>query len=247
MPKRPQIHIGTSGWVYQHWRGVFYPRELPAGRWFEHYCQHFSTVEVNYSFYRLPPESTFDAWQRQAPRRFLYAVKASRFLTHMKKLQAPEEPLERILGRARRLGDHLGPVLYQLPPRWKCNLERLRAFLAVLPRDLLHVLEFREPSWCNEQVEELLREARISYCIHDMGGSRWPLWATGPIVYVRFHGPAEQKYHGKYTPKHLRGWADRIEEFRRSGRDVFVYFNNDPGGHAVRNALQLKGMLGATH
>ena len=146
------IRIGCSGWQYKHWRGDFYPAELPQSRWFAHYALTFDTVEINNSFYRLPEAETFDKWREQAPRAFLYAVKASRFLTHMKKLKDPEEPIERFFDRASHLGRHLGPVLYQLPPNWTLNLERFEHFLQALPRRYDHVIEFREPSWYDDRV-----------------------------------------------------------------------------------------------
>lgn len=241
-----QFRVGTSGWIHKHWRGVFSPRDLPDGHWFGYYVQFFDTVEINFTFYRLPAENVFDDWQRQAPPGFVYAVKASRFLTHMKKLKDPEEPLERILGRSRRLGAQLGPVLYQLPPRWRCNLERLRQVVSLLPRDLHHVLEFREPTWYTDAVREVLTEAGVGFCIHDMRGAPCPLWATGPVVYVRFHGPTEKAYAGCYPRSHLERWAELIERFRQEGHDVFAYFNNVHAGNAVRNARELQELLHVT-
>ena len=243
-PRLPPARIGTSGWIYKHWRGVFYPPALPVSRWFSYYSQFLDSVEINNSFYRLPSEEAFAEWRRQAPRGFVYAVKASRFLTHMKKLKDPEQPLANVLGRARGLGAHLGPVLYQLPPRWGCNVERLREFIAHLPRDLTHVFEFRDPSWCNEEVRKLLTESQMSFCLHDMRGFSGPDWVTGPAVYIRFHGPTEAKYAGRYHRAHLQDWAGRIDAYRRSGRAVYAYFNNDGGGHAITNARQLKELLG---
>ncbi len=243
MARAGRIRIGTSGWIYKHWRGLFYPERLPVGGWLAFYSRSFDTVEINNTFYRLPSADAFVAWRRQAPPRFLYAVKASRYLTHMKKLKDPEPPLDNILGRARHLGPHLGPVLYQLPPHWRCDLNRLRQFLAVLPRDLRHVIEFREPSWYTEAVRDLLTEYGVSFCIHEMRGSESPLWVTAPLAYLRFHGPVDPKYAGCYPITQLRKWADRIEELREAGRDCFAYFNNDGGGYAITNALQLKELL----
>jgi uncharacterized protein YecE (DUF72 family) len=238
------IRIGTSGWNYQHWRGVFYPKALPARSWFQFYSSHFNTVEINNTFYRLPDEKVFLAWRRQAPPGFVYAVKASRFLTHMKKLKDPAEPLERILGRARKLGPHLGPVLYQLPPHWRCDPDRLRSFIACLPSDLHHVLEFRDLSWCVDQVRDVLAQGRVSLCIHDSHGIGWPSWVTGPIVYIRFHGPSAFADAGRYNRSHLQRWAVRIRAFQEEGHDIYAYFNNDREGHAVTNARELLGMLG---
>src|SRR5438270_10452997 len=158
----PAVRIGCSGWQYKHWRGDFYPADLPVGRWLDFYAAHFDTVEINNSFYRLPERTVFEAWRRRAPPGFLYAVKASRYLTHMKKLKDPAEPLANILGRARQLGAHLGPILYQLPPHWHCDLARFEQFLAQLPPDLNHVFEFRDPSWCTEQARALLTQTGMS-------------------------------------------------------------------------------------
>jgi uncharacterized protein YecE (DUF72 family) len=241
---RGGVRVGTSGWIYKHWRGPFYPPELPARRWFAYYGEHFDTVEVNNSFYRLPSEETFADWARQAPPGFVFAVKASRYLTHMKKLNDPEAPLANVLGHARRLGPHLGPVLYQLPPNWHCNVERLRRFLAVLPRDLTHAVEFRDPSWYTDAVREALAESGVAFCIHDLRGSASPEWVTSRVVYVRLHGPTAQAYAGRYTAAQLRRWADRIDGWRRAGHTVYAYFNNDVGGHAVVNTEQLKELLG---
>jgi len=238
-----QVRVGTSGWIYRHWRGVFYPEKLPVARWFDWYARTFDTVEVNNSFYRLPSEEVFRDWGKMAPPGFLFAVKASRYLTHLKKLKDPEAPLENFLGRARKLGRRLGPVLYQLPPHWRCDPARLATFLKLLPHDVQHAVEFRDPSWYTDRVRELLTEAGVGFCIHDMHESPAPLWVTGPLVYVRFHGPTAVHYAGKYDRRRLRTWAERIRGFHGDGRDVFVYFNNDGGGHAVTNARQLRELL----
>jgi uncharacterized protein YecE (DUF72 family) len=169
-----QVRIGTSGWTYRHWRGVFYPPRLPARACFAHYAASFDTVEINNSFYRLPSEEAFDAWARQAPPGFLYALKASRFLTHRKKLKDAEGLLALLLGRARRLGAHLGPILYQLPPHWRCDVGRLRAFLELLPPDVCHVFEFRDRSWYVEAVRDALAERGACFCLHDWGGGDCP-------------------------------------------------------------------------
>jgi uncharacterized protein YecE (DUF72 family) len=234
------IRIGTSGWIYRHWRERFYPQKLPVRAWFAYYARRFDTVEINNSFYRLPSPQTFAAWRQQAPRGFLYAVKASRYLTHMKKLKDPEEPLETMLDRARLLGLHLGPILYQLPPHWHCDLGRLAHFLALLPADLTHVFEFREASWFNEEVRSLLAEASAGFCIHDLRGFECPLWATGPAVYLRFHGPTAKAYAGGYDPGHLRRWAKQIHRFQQAGHCIYAYFNNDDRALAVRDALLLR-------
>jgi uncharacterized protein YecE (DUF72 family) len=184
------VRIGTSGWVYNHWRGVLYPADLSAREWFATYAAVFDTVEINNSFYRLPSLATFTAWREQAPPGFLYAVKASRFLTHMKKLKDPEEPVRRFFERATQLGPTLGPALYQLPPHWQVNRERFAHFLAALPPGYVHVVEFRDASWLIEEVFVLLEQHQVVHCLHDMPPLTIPLRLTAPTVYVRFHGDA---------------------------------------------------------
>jgi uncharacterized protein YecE (DUF72 family) len=234
--------VGCSGWEYKHWRGDFYPVELPRTRWFHHYCSVFDTVEINNTFYRLPEESTFARWAERAPKGFVYAVKASRFLTHMKKLKDPEEPVDRLFSRMRPLGPHLGPVLYQLPPGWKLDRERLEHFLQVLPQRIRHVIEFRDPSWYADDVKRLLERYRVALCLHDMQGSATGRERVGPFVYVRFHG-AKGQYSGAYPDDRLRRWADWLHAQRAGGSDVYAYFNNDVGGHAPRDAVTLRRFL----
>ena len=240
-PTRPRV--GTSGWVYPHWRDVFYPRDLPQKAWFAYYARHFDTVEINNTFYRLPADTTFDAWRQQAPPGFLYAVKASRYITHVRRLRECADPLARFLARARRLGPHLGPILYQLPPRWKPNPERLAAFLALLPADLTHVIEFRDPRWFIPDVRDLLRAHNVAFCQFHMPDLETPAWVTATTVYIRFHG-AGARYMGSYPDAFLRQWADRIRDWAEAGLTVYAYFNNDAFGNAVRNARTLKTFLG---
>jgi uncharacterized protein YecE (DUF72 family) len=242
MTRLGTLRVGCSGWEYKHWGGDFYPADLPRTRWFEHYAARFDTVEINNTFYRLPEAETFARWASRAPARFLYAVKASRFLTHMKKLKDPEEPLERLFTRLRVLGRHLGPVLYQLPPGWKLDRARLEHFLQALPTGVRHVIEFRDPSWYADDVLRLLERRRVALCLHDMRGSATGRVRVGPLVYVRFHGPGGT-YNGRYPDHRLQGWADWLHEQRAAGADVFAYFNNDIGGHAPPNALALRRFL----
>ena len=237
-----RARIGCSGWQYKHWRGTFYPADVPQSRWLEHYASIFDTVEINNSFYRLPERETFTAWARRAPMPFEFAVKASRFLTHMKKLKDPEEPIERLFSRIRGLGRRLGPVLYQLPPGWKVDVDRFRHFLNALPRGARHVVEFREPTWYCDEIGALMERHRVAMCLHDMPGSATGRQRVGPFVYVRFHG-ATGKYGGSYGEDRLRGWAEWLDAQRAAGCDVYAYFNNDVGGHAPRNALTLRGMM----
>jgi uncharacterized protein YecE (DUF72 family) len=242
MTRRGEIRIGCSGWNYRHWRAVFYPEKMAVKRWFDHYAAVFDTVELNTSFYHLPKPETFTKWKDQAPRGFRYAVKASRFITHMKKLKDCAEPVETFVARARNLGETIGPILYQLPPRWQFNRERLEEFIGLLPRDLIHVFEFRDKSWITEEVLALLDAHGVSFCVHDMPGSATPRWAAGPIAYIRFHG-GEGKYWGRYSEDGLLGWADWMTAEAKAGRDIWAFFNNDIGGAAIDDALTLRAMV----
>lgn len=237
------VWIGCSGYVYKHWRGVFYPQDLPSTRWLEYYARFFSTVELNNTHYVLPSEKTFNGWRENTPDRFLFAVKASRFLTHMKKLKEPEEPLARLFERADLLNPKLGPVLYQLPPRWRFNADRLKGFLKVLPEGRQHVVEVREPSWLNEEFFLLLEQYSVAYCIASLPQYETPLRATAPFVYIRFHG-SRSMYFYDYRPEELEFWRDVIVRFASEGRSVYCYFNNDPEGLAIRNALDLMRLVG---
>jgi len=234
--------VGCSGWEYKHWRGDFYPLDVPKTRWFEYYAARFDTVEINNTFYRLPEQSTFAAWAARAPSGFIFAIKASRFLTHMKKLKDPEEPLDRLFSRMRPLKNHLGPVLYQLPPGWKLDRERLEHFLQELPAGVRHVLEFRDPSWYADDVKTMLARHGVSLCLHDMRGSATGRERVGPIVYVRFHGTSGH-YNGGYPDDRLGAWAEWLNAQRAEGADVYAYFNNDVGGHAPRDAVTLRRFL----
>ena len=242
MSVRGGLHVGCSGWQYRHWRGDFYDATLPQSRWFAHYASVFHTVEINNTFYRLPEAATFARWGAMAPRGFVFAVKASRFLTHLKKLKDPEQPVARFFERARELRSHLGPVLYQLPPGWKLDRARLEHFLQVLPRGVRHVLEFRNPSWYAGDVLEQLRARDVALCLHDMRGSATDRLRTASFVYVRYHGPGGT-YSGGYPRARLESWAVWLNEQREAGADVYAYFNNDVGGHAPRDALTLRQLL----
>lgn len=233
--------IGTSGFEYDHWRESFYGSEIPRSRWLEAYADRFDTVELNATFYRLPAAETFARWAERAPGNFRYAVKASRYLTHVRRLREPAEPLARLWTRASRLGTRFGPVLYQLPPRWRPNPERLETFLQVLPRHP-QAIEVRDPRWYREETLGLLHSAGIALCLHDMPGSEWPATVIGPFVYVRFHG-AGARYGGRYSAQRLRSWADRIAGWTGDGLTVWAYFNNDLGGHAPRDASRLREMV----
>jgi uncharacterized protein YecE (DUF72 family) len=234
--------VGCSGWSYEHWKGPFYPEDLPRKKWFSFYAQTFDTVEINNTFYNLPAEKTFQSWADKAGPDFVYSVKANRYITHVKRLKDVEEALPRFLERARLLERHLGPVLYQLPPNWRCDIRRLDAFLRQLPDDLIHVFEFRDQRWLNENVFALLKEKGASLCVHDMGDMRVPRMAIGQVAYVRFHGHAG-KYAGKYPEQSLRPWADWLKSEADRKRDIYAYFNNDESAYAIQDALTLRRKL----
>ena len=234
--------IGTSGWNYDHWKGRFYPEDLPSSEWLDFFARQFSTVEINFSFYRLPERETFEKWAREVPDGFTFAVKASRYLTHRKKLKDPEEPVERIISHARGLGDKLGPILFQLPPRWKVNVERLQYFLSILPKDLRYTMEFRDPSWYTDEVYDLLSEHSVALCIMSAPDLPRIIKATAPFVYIRMHNGGDDT-EGNYEDPQLEWWAEQVRAFLESG-DVYVYFNNDYKGFAVRNAQRLRELAG---
>ncbi|HLN98552.1 MAG TPA: DUF72 domain-containing protein [Pyrinomonadaceae bacterium] len=242
---RGKVYVGTSGWHYKHWRSVFYPIDLPASEMLRFYARHFDTVELNNSFYHLPTPATFDAWRDNSPDKFVFAVKGSRFITHMKKLKDPESSTEKFFLNAGRLERKLGPILFQLPPRWNVNVERLANFLDALPAGHQYVVEFRDESWLVPQVYDLLQRHNTAFCIHDLGGRQTPLELTAGFTYIRFHGPTAAKYSGSYSLRALENWADTISLWRNSGRTVYVYFNNDAGGAAIENASTLKTQLKA--
>lgn len=234
-----RVRIGTSGWEYGHWRGAFYPRELPRDRWLEFYAARFDTVELNASFYRLPEAATFERWAQRVPSGFRFAVKASRYLTHVRRLRDPEEPLERLRTRATRLGERLGPILYQLPPRWRPNPERLERFLRAIAGERDQVIEFRDAAWYQPDLLAMIERYGASLCLHDMAGSATAPNPVGALVYVRFHGAGE-RYGGSYSSQRLAAWADRIARWAGEGRSVWAYFNNDLGAHAVTDAARLR-------
>ncbi|HWP28207.1 MAG TPA: DUF72 domain-containing protein [Chloroflexota bacterium] len=235
------LRIGTSGWNYPHWRGVFYPRELPPRRWLQYYSAHFDTVEINYSFYRLPARETFAAWQTQVPPGFLFATKGSRFITHLKRLQDPAEPVERFFSHLAALGPTAGPILWQLPPQFACDRERLATFLAILPRAYRHAFEFRHDSWYCEPVYTLLAAYDAALCLADRGGGHTPLVRPATWTYIRFHGGLGAGW--RYLDAQLTTWAERIARYRAEGAAVYAYFNNDAYGHAVSDAQRLRALL----
>jgi len=236
-----KLHIGTSGWNYKHWRGAFYPEDLPTKDWQAYYMERFHTVEVNNTFYNLPEKETFKKWRDESPAAFLYSVKASRYITHMKKLKDPEKPVANFMDNVGMLGDKLGPVLFQLPPRWKLNIGRLEGFLEALPENGRFAFEFRDDTWWDPSVYERLRQHNAAFCIFDLEGRQTPIICTADFAYIRLHGP-DGAYQGKYNDNALSGWAAHIKDWIEKGLDVFCYFDNDENGYAAQNALRLKEM-----
>jgi uncharacterized protein YecE (DUF72 family) len=238
-----EIRIGTSGYHYKHWQGPFYPAGTSAGKMLDFYAKHFDTVELNNSFYRLPTEVAFDDWRNSTPANFLFAVKASRFLTHIKKLKDPETALHNFLPRVEHLGAKLGPILFQLPPRWQVNPERLESLLEVLPRVYRYVFEFRDPTWIKPEINKLLEKFRSAFCIYELAGYHSPLTVTTDFAYVRLHGPGREKYQGSYGEDRLRRWSRQIGNWAKKLKAVYVYFDNDQAGFAAQNALTLKQLV----
>jgi uncharacterized protein YecE (DUF72 family) len=234
------LHVGTSGWQYRDWRGVLYPDGLPQRRWLERYAQCFDTVEVNNAFYRLPERSVFERWCEQTPDDFVVAVKVSRYLSHIKRLRDPEEPVARLVERAAGLGPRLGPYLLQLPPNLKADPDRLDACLAAFPEDARVAVEPRHESWWTDEVREVLSRHGAALCWADrLSRPVTPLWVTAGWGYLRMHqGTASPPT--SYGDKALATWLERLTDAWPRSADVFVYFNNDHGGAAVRNALTFR-------
>ena len=238
-----RIRIGTSGWSYGHWQGTFYPGELPHGQWLGYYAGHLASVEINSSFYRLPSANTLREWRNQVPRGFVFAFKASRYLTHMKKLRPAPEGLARMFACAEILGPQLGPILFQLPPRWRANPQRLDAFLDALPKGHRYAFELRDESWWRDDVYGILERHDAATVWFDMRKRRPLLADTASFRYVRWHGPGEEAYTGRYGGNRLRPLARHVREWRARGQDVYIYFDNDEAGYAPADALALQDML----
>jgi uncharacterized protein YecE (DUF72 family) len=237
------IRIGTSGFHYKHWVGRYYPADIQPGKMLEHYVRDFDTVELNNTFYQLPNEKSFDSWRTSTPRDFLFAVKGSRFITHMIKLKDAQRGLTNFLPRAERLRGKLGPILWQLPPGWKVNVERLDEFLSLLPREHRYTFELRNATWMTDEVLEVLRKYNAAFCIYELAGDQSPIELTADWTYIRLHGPTRFKYQGSYSDAQLHAWADRIKTWSRKLKAIYVYFDNDDRAYAVENALTLKKMI----
>jgi uncharacterized protein YecE (DUF72 family) len=238
-----EIRIGTSGWHYAHWVGRFYPERWPASKMLQWYQERFDTVEINNSFYRLPSESALKGWRASTPAGFLFALKGSRFLTHMKKLKDPAAGIEKFFSRADVLREKLGPILFQLPPNFAVNAERLDAFIDALPEEHRYAFEFRDESWNSQEILQLLRRRNAAWCSFHLEGYQSPIEVTADFAYVRLHGPAA-RYEGSYSDYALAEWAQRIRDWRANLRAIYVYFDNDDSGYAAHNALRLRELIG---
>jgi uncharacterized protein YecE (DUF72 family) len=242
-----QVWIGTSGWSYKHWENdAFYPKHLPAAEFLPFFAGNFPTVEINYSYYRLPPRPSFEAWRRKAPDGFVFAVKASRYLTHMKKLKDPAEPLQRLLHNASGLGETFGPLLFQFPRRWDVDLERLRDFMQTLQSHPPHryAFEFRHQSWLTAAVYDCLREHHAALCLPIGWGIPLDVQLTAEWTYIRFHGGQRSHF---FEDDELEPWAARIRDWRSQSVDSYSYFNNDTLWQgrpaAIDNARRLSEMV----
>lgn len=239
-----RLLIGTSGWSYDHWQGPFYPSSLPARSRLAHYAKHFLSVEINSAFYRLPSESTLLAWYHTVPKGFVFSVKANRYITHMKKLKEPQKTVPQFLERVSLLGEKLGPILFQLPPRWSRNTDRLAGFLDNLSSDFRYAFEFRDHSWLDASVLKILADHRAALCIYDLDGFESPDAITTDFTYVRLHGPGGP-YLGCYRSDSMTRWSASIAQWLSEGLDVCCYFDNDDAGYAPRNALSLQSLAAA--
>jgi uncharacterized protein YecE (DUF72 family) len=236
-----KIYVGTSGWSYQHWRGTFYPEGTKVKDHFQYYLSHFKTVEINNTFYSLPKKETFIKWKEQVPADFIYVIKASRFITHMKKLHDPEESIALFFEHASLLKEKIGAILFQLPPGMKSDIELLHNFLKTLPKGYRYVFEFRNVDWYRDEIYKLLQKYNCAFCIYELEGHQSPVKVTADFVYLRLHGPG-RKYQGSYSDEVLSQWAEQCREWSKT-KDVFVYFDNDENGYAAFNAITLKRMV----
>jgi uncharacterized protein YecE (DUF72 family) len=242
LTRRGRWRIGTSGWSYRHWRGVFYPQGLKQADELAFYAGRFASVEVNGTFYRLIAAETFRKWCEQTPAGFVFACKGSRYLTHMKRLKEQGQGVRRLFERLDALEERLGPVVFQLPDRFKPDLERLAGFIDALPRAHRYAFEFRDPAWFEPGVLALLAQRNAALCLYEFAGRTAPFELTADFVYIRLHGPGAA-YQGSYDDATLAGWAERIRGWAGQGRDVYCYFDNDERGFAPHNAARLEELL----
>ena len=237
-----RLFIGTSGWQYKHWRSAFFPDTVRVKDQFAYYRSRFRTVELNASFYHMPAKRTFENSGHLVESDFIFAVKANRYFTHLKKLNVDQVEVDQFFAAVTALDVHLGPILFQLPPRWHFDLPRLARFLELLPKDLHYAFEFRDQSWYQPALYDLLRKYRVAFCIYDLGGHQSPSIVSPPFVYMRLHGPGA-KYQGSYSPSYLKALATKVEAWIDESIDVYIYFANDQSGLAPKNAAYLQELL----
>ena len=242
MSKQKHIHIGTSGWHYGHWEGPFYPKDISSDEYLEYYSKHFHTVEVNNSFYKIPDQETIREWRDTVPKRFIFSVKASRYITHMKKLKDPDKGVPNLMSAISLFENKLGPILFQLPPNWHANPERLEAFIISLPRNYDYAFEFRDTSWFDDRIYKILEKHNTAFCIYELGDVMSPKIITSDLIYIRLHGPAGP-YKGQYKTSALEEWAKSISKWSKHGKKIYCYFDNDEAGYAPRDAMRLQDMV----
>ncbi|HET9781065.1 MAG TPA: DUF72 domain-containing protein [Candidatus Dormibacteraeota bacterium] len=238
------LFVGTSGWQYAHWRRVFYPERLPQRAWLPFFADRFQTVEVNNTFYNLPEKSVFEQWRLNTPADFCFSVKMSRYLTHLKRLHDPQEPVKRFMDRASALGPKLGPVLIQLPPHFHANLELLDATLALFEPSVRVAVEFRDAAWFTPETKAVLEQHHAALCLADTPRRKQPSWRTADWGFVRFHEGTGAEAPG-YRRDVLETWVRTIVETWAAHEDVYVYFNNDTGGYAIRDAMTFAELASA--
>lgn len=238
-----KIHIGTSGWSYEEWKKVFYPQEIKNKEQLEYYSQHFDTVEINSTFYHLPLEKTIQNWSEKVSKNFIFSVKASRYITHIKRLREGEITTPRLFEKISLLGHQLGPILFQLPNHFKKDKDRLEEFFINLTRDFHYTFEFRDPSWFTDEIYDLLKKYHIALCITDLKGHLSPEELTSHFTYIRLHGP-KFAYQGSYSKKQLEDWKRKILNWVDHKISVYCYFDNtDSEAHAIKNAKELKRLV----
>lgn len=237
-----KIHLGTSGWYYEYWKGPYYAKSTAPKDFLSVYSQDFHTVEVNYTFYRLPTVNALRHWKKSVSPHFLFSLKASRYITHIKRLHEPKKALKNFFQRIHPLKKQIGVILFLIPAYVSINCERLETFLTLLPKGYRYAFEFRDPSWFDVSIYKTLRKYNAACCIYDFEGKVSPKILTADFVYVRLHGP-KRAYRGSYSSKTLRNWVKDFNRFAKKGKEIFCYFNNDEAGHAILNALTMKQML----
>jgi uncharacterized protein YecE (DUF72 family) len=232
------IYIGTSGWHYNHWKGKFYPRNLDSGGFLSFYIKKFNTVEINNTFYQIPKRDTFIDWESITPDDFIFAIKASRYITHLKKLNDTKASIKNFFDGIKYMKHKVGPILFQLPPNWASNSKRLENFIKVLPANYRYAFEFRNLDWFKKEIYEILSGNNIAFCIYELGKLKSPKKVTADFVYIRLHGPNDA-YKGLYSSQRLNALANDIKKWQRQNKDVFCYFDNDENAYAPKNASSL--------